>query len=280
MKAARFDYERAESLAHALDFLTLNSLDTKFIAGSQSLGPMLNLRLARPRTVIDISSLSALRDVTQEGSMLRIGSGITHAEIEDGVFDLLKGHPWQSVASTIAYRSVRNRGTLGGSIAHADPAADWVLAATAMNAEIEISSAKGTRRVPINQFMLAAYTTVLSEDEIINAIHIPLMTKETQWGYFKFCRKIGEFADASCAAYFDSSSKVANIVVGALDGAPQSLIRLANLVASDGWGSISRETVAEHVSKDLSALDMLDQKLFVTVICRCLDRAFNVEARA
>ena len=280
MKAARFDYERAESLAHALDFLTLNSLDTKLIAGSQSLGPMLNLRLARPRTVIDISSLSALRDITQEGSMLRIGSGITHAEIEDGVFDLLKGHPWQSVASAIAYRSVRNRGTLGGSIAHADPAADWVLAATAMNAEIEISSAKGTRRVPMNQFMLAAYTTVLSEDEIINAIHIPLITKETQWGYFKFCRKIGEFADASCAAYFDSSSKVANLVVGALDGAPKSLIRLANLVASDGWGSISRETVAEHVSKDLSALDMLDQKLFVTVICRCLDRAFNVEVRA
>jgi len=280
VKAARFDYERAESLAHALDFLTLNRSDTKFIAGSQSLGPMLNLRLARPRTVIDISSLSALRDITQEGSMLRIGSGITHAEIEDGVFDLLKGHPWQSVASAIAYRSVRNRGTLGGSIAHADPAADWILAATAMNAEIEISSAQGARRVAMNQFMLAAYTTVLSEDEIINAIHIPLITKETQWGYFKFCRKIGEFADASCAAYFDSSSKVANIVVGALDGAPQSLIRLANLVASDGWGSISRETVAEHVSKDLSALDMLDQKLFVTVICRCLDRAFNVEVRA
>ena len=279
MKAARFDYERAESLAHALDLLTLNRSDTKFIAGSQSLGPMLNLRLARPRTVIDISSLSALRNITQEGSMLRIGAAITHAEIEDGVFDLLKGHPWQSVASAIAYRSVRNRGTLGGSIAHADPAADWILAATAMNAEIEISSAQGTRRVPMNQFMLAAYTTVLSEDEIITAIHIPLISEQTKWGYFKFCRKIGEFADASCAAYFDSSSKVANIVVGALDGAPQSLIRLANLVASDGWDSIRRETVAEHVSSDLSALDMLDQKLFVTVICRCLDRAFNIEVR-
>lgn len=279
MKAARFDYERAESLAHALDLLTLNRSDTKFIAGSQSLGPMLNLRLARPRTVIDISSLSALRNITQEGSMLRIGAAITHAEIEDGVFELLKGHPWQSVASAIAYRSVRNRGTLGGSIAHADPAADWILAATAMNAEIEISSAQGARRVPMNQFMLAAYTTVLSEDEIITAIHIPLISEQTKWGYFKFCRKIGEFADASCAAYFDSSSKVANIVVGALDGAPQSLIRLANLVASDGWDSIRRETVAEHVSSDLSALDMLDQKLFVTVICRCLDRAFNIEVR-
>lgn len=279
MKAARFDYERAESLAHALEFLTLTRSDTKLISGSQSLGPMLNLRLARPRTVIDISSLSALRNITQEGSMLRIGGAITHAEIEDGVFDLLKGHPWQSVASAIAYRSVRNRGTLGGSIAHADPAADWILAATAMNAEIEISSAQGTRRVPMNQFMLAAYTTVLSEDEIISAVHIPLIREETQWGYFKFCRKIGEFADASCAAYFDTSSKVANIVVGALDGAPQSLIRLANLIASDGWDSIGRETVAEHVSNDLSALDMLDQKLFVTVICRCLDRAFNVEVR-
>lgn len=280
MKAARFDYERASSLSNALDVLGNNSSDTKVMTGSQSLGPMLNLRLARPGCVLDISLLPELKKVTQEGGLLRIGAGLTHAEIEDGVVDLLRGHPWQSVASSIAYRSVRNRGTIGGSIAHADPAADWVLASSAMNAEIEIVSAKGMRCVPMNQFMLGAYTTALTDQEIITAILIPVMNDQARWGYFKFCRKIGEFADASCAAYFDPPNKTANIVVGALDGAPRSLSRLASIIAKNGWSSIHREIIAEHVSHDLPELDELDQKLFVTVISRCLDRAFKVEVQA
>lgn len=280
MKAARFDYERASSLSKAVEVLGNQGPDTKVMAGSQSLGPMLNLRLARPGCVIDVSLLHELKKVTKEGALLRIGAGLTHAEIEDGVVDLLRGHPWQSVASSIAYRSVRNRGTLGGSIAHADPAADWVLASTAMNAEIEIASAKGMRRVPMSQFMLGAYTTALTEQEIITAILIPVMNDQARWGYFKFCRKIGEFADASCAAYFDSLSKTAHIAVGALDGAPRSLTRLANIIAKDGWSSIRREMIAEHVSTDLPELDELDQKLFTTVISRCLDRAFKVEVQA
>jgi len=280
MKAARFDYLRAESLEHALGALETKGSDVKVMAGSQSLGPMLNLRLARPKHVIDISGLSALRTVAIEGSFLRIGAAITHAEIEDGVFEPLRGHPWQSVASAIAYRSVRNRGTIGGSIAHADPAADWVLAATAMNAEIEIASKHTTHRVPMDRFMQAAYTTALSEQEIITSIHIPLMSDQARWGYFKFCRKIGEFAEASCAVYFDASNQAANIVVGALSGAPRKLSTLARLVAHEGWPLSSRESVAEHVSKSLDSLDALDQKMLVTVISRCLDRAFNVKVSA
>lgn len=280
MKAARFEYVRACSLSQALEALDNHSADTKVMAGSQSLGPMLNLRLARPDCVIDISCLDELKKVTKEGSTLKIGAGLTHAEIEDGVTDLLRGHPWQLVASSIAYRSVRNRGTLGGSIAHADPAADWVLAATAMHAEIEIASARGVRRIPMHQFMLGAYTTALTEREIITAILIPVMGNQARWGYFKFCRKIGEFAEASCAAYFDSINRRANIVVGALDGAPRSLSRLAHIIAKDGWSSTRREIIAEHVSIELPELDELDQKLFATVISRCLDRAFKVEGQA
>ena len=277
MKAARFEYLRPQSLSHALEVLDTKRSDVKVIAGSQSLGPMLNLRLARPPAVIDISELSNLKQVTKDESTLSIGAGITHAEIEDGVYDLLRGHPWQSVAATIAYRSVRNRGTIGGSIAHADPAADWVLAATAMNAEIEIASKHGTHRVPMAQFMQAAYTTVLSDQEIVVAIHIPLMSDQARWGYFKFCRKIGEFAEASCAAYFDVSSQVANIVVGALSGAPCKLTTLAQTVAHLGWPSTPTEVVVEQVAKSLDSLDELDQKMLVTVISRCLDRAFNVK---
>lgn len=280
MKAARFDYLKAESLEHALSVLETKGSDIKVMSGSQSLGPMLNLRLARPKHVIDISGLSALRTVSIDGSILSIGAAITHAEIEDGVFEPLRGHPWQSVASAIAYRSVRNRGTIGGSIAHADPAADWVLAATAMNAQIEIAANHKIHRVPMDQFMQAAYTTTLSEQEVITAIHIPLMSDQARWGYFKFCRKIGEFAEASCAVYFDASNQVANIVVGALSGAPQKLTTLARLVANEGWPFSRRETVDEHVSKSLNSLDMLDQKMLVTVISRSLDRAFNVKGSA
>lgn len=280
MKAARFDYLRAESLVHALDTLDTKGSDVKVMAGSQSLGPMLNLRLARPHSVIDISGLSALRTVTIEGHSVRIGAGVTHAEIEDGLYEPLRGHPWQSVASAIAYRSVRNRGTIGGSIAHADPAADWVLAATAINAQIEIASKHATYRVPMDQFMQAAYTTALSDKEIITAIHIPMMSNQARWGYFKFCRKIGEFAEASCAAYFDASNQVANIVVGALSGAPVKLTTLAQLVAIQGWPLKRLETVDEQVSNSLSTLDALDQKMWSSVISRCLDRAFNVKVPA
>lgn len=280
MKAARFEYARAESLNHALDILDAERSRTKVMAGSQSLGPMLNLRLVRPESVIDISSLSMLRNVTKDGSTLRVGAGVTHAEIEDGVYELLRGHPWQSVAAAIAYRSIRNRGTVGGSIAHADPAADWVLAATAMNAVIEITSKLSTRRVPMTHFMQAAYTTVLEDQEIITAIHIPVMSDQARWGYYKFCRKVGEFADASCAAYFDPTSHVANLVVGALDGAPKSLTTLAQIVAQKGWPATGRETITEHVSDNLASLDTLNQKMLVTVISRCLDRAFNTKGPA
>lgn len=280
MKAARFEYARAESLNHALDILDAERSRIKVMAGSQSLGPMLNLRLARPESIIDISSLSMLRNVTKDGSTLRIGAGVTHAEIEDGVYELLRGHPWQSVAAAIAYRSIRNRGTVGGSIAHADPAADWVLAATAMNAVIEITSTLSTRRVPMTHFMQAAYTTVLEDQEIITAIHIPVVNDQARWGYYKFCRKVGEFADASCAAYFDPTSHVANLVVGALDGAPKSLTTLAQIVAQKGWPATGRETITEHVSDNLASLDTLNQKMLVTVISRCLDRAFNTKGPA
>jgi carbon-monoxide dehydrogenase medium subunit len=149
-----------------------------------------------------------------------------------------------------------------------------------MNAVIEITSKLSTRRVPMMHFMQAAYTTVLEDQEIITAIHIPVMNDQARWGYYKFCRKVGEFADASCAAYFDPTSHVANLVVGALDGAPKSLTSLAQVVAQKGWPATSRETITEHVSDNLASLDTLNQKMLVTVISRCLDRAFNTKGSA
>jgi len=141
MKAAAFQYSRPANLADAVTQLGQNDSMAKAMGGSQSLGPMLNMRLARPTQVIDVSELPELLEVREQSGMIQIGASVTHAQIEDGVHSALVGHPMQSVARDIAYRAVRTRGTLGGSIAHADPAADWVVVMTALNASLQLRSA-------------------------------------------------------------------------------------------------------------------------------------------
>ena len=291
MKAAAFDFAYAKTLDQALNVLSDPQADCKIMGGSQSLGPMLNLRLARPAQIIDVSGLDELRQVHCENGYLRIGACITHAEIEDGVYAPLAHHPWRKVAANIAYRAVRNRGTIGGSIAHADPAADWVLAASAVNARIDIATKPdrsnmkhSTRSVDMSEFMLAAYTTVLKSSEIITAITIPEMPETSKWGYYKFCRKIGEFAESSCAAYFDPVNRVANVVIGALDGAPRHLASLATTIAKDGWQGSTHPNAKERIRKVLEdALperDMLDLNMYATTVMRCLDRAFDIRESA
>lgn len=275
MKAAKFEYERAGSLAAALDLVRDENMVVKAMGGSQSLGPMLNLRLARPAKVVDVSGLEELRSVTEIDARIRIGASITHAEIEDGVFPLLAGHMMQNVAERIAYRAVRNRGTLGGSLAHADPAADWVLAATALGAQIEIASPAGTRMVNMPDFMIGAYTTQLGPDELISAVHVPKTGAGTRWGYYKFCRKTGEFAEASCSAFFDPASQTARVVVGALDGAPQLLDELASRVAEQGAGAIDRDAIHAAVMAITPEKSEVDRGLIVTVVERCLRQALG-----
>ena len=276
MKAASFDYQRPATLKDALRALADAGGAAKVMGGGQSLGPMLNLRLTRPKQVVDVSALAELRQVAAEGDQLRIGAAVTHAEIEDGVHPLLRCGLLQSVAGGIAYRAIRNRGTLGGSLAHADPAADWVLTMAALGALIEIASTTGTRRVPMERFMQGAYTTDLADGELLAAVLVPRLGPAARWGYFKFCRKTGEFAEASCAAVFDPSRKLARIVLGALDGAPQALPALAAQVARDA-AMPSRDTLRSAVAAALPAKDSVDRKLMVAAVERCLHQIFVPE---
>ena len=275
MKAAKFDYVRVSEAKEALSLLEDSDGSTKAMGGSQSLGPMLNLRLARPQKVVDVSGIAEWRTVSKDGGRIRVGAAVTHAEIEDGVFAELRGHMLQDVAGVIAYRAVRNRGTIAGSIAHADPAADWVLATSALGAELELTSAKGSRRSTMPEFMLGAYAVDLQPDELISAVYVPEKTEQTRWGYYKFCRKTGEFAEASCAAYFDPSTRTARIVVGALGGAPQLLPDLSAKVAQEGLAAATPEAIAEAVKDIAPEKTAGDRRLFMTVIERCLRRALG-----
>jgi carbon-monoxide dehydrogenase medium subunit len=272
MKAARFDYTRPNDLAEAVKSLGATTGLAKAIAGGQSLGPMLNLRLARPSLLVDIARLSELKTIKDEGGSWRIGAGVTHAQVEDA--KLPGGEMLVSVAGGIAYRAVRNRGTMGGSIAHADPAADWLVALPALGAKLHIYGPRGRRARALDGFMKGAFVVDLADDEIIEAIEVPKLSANARWAYQKFCRKTGEFAEASAAAVFDPASRTAQVFVGALSGAPQGLPGLARAAAEKGLAACGREAVMAALS-EAADLDAVDRGMHAANLQRTLEQALR-----
>ncbi|WP_407521483.1 FAD binding domain-containing protein [Methylobacterium oryzisoli] len=220
MKPSAFAWERPGSLKALLDRVAQAQGRVKLIAGGQSLGPMLALRLVEPDLVLDITGVPELREARADGGTLVLGACVTHADIEDGRVPDLTGGALQRVAAAIAYRPVRNRGTVGGSLVHADPAADWVSALTALGAEVDLASRAGRRRLPVERFVTGALDVALRPDEILLGIRVPALPAGTAWGYVKHCAKIGEFAHAIGAVRLDPAAGTGRAVIGALEGPP------------------------------------------------------------
>jgi carbon-monoxide dehydrogenase medium subunit len=217
MKPARFDYQRARDPASAVQLL---DGEAKAIAGGQSLGPMLNLRVVQPSRVVDIRLLEELRATSEDKDSVTLGAGVTHAQIEDRkVPDPSRGF-MPFVASRIAYRAVRNRGTIGGSLAHADPAADWPTALALLGGTAIIQGRSGRREAPLDGFVTGLFSTVLADGELLVAVKVPKLSAQARWGYWKFCRKAGEFAQAIGATLRDSATGRNRAVLGAVQGAP------------------------------------------------------------
>ena len=207
MKPAPFGYERPRDLQAALAVLSQAEASARIIAGGQSLGPMLNLRLVEPQLIVDITGLAELKQAERRGDELVLGACVTHADIEDGrIPDMTRG-AMQGVAGNIAYRAVRNRGTVGGSLSHADPAADWVSALSALGAKLTLRSRAGARTVAIEDFIVGALESALRAGEIVATIHVPALPASAHWGYVKSCRKTGEFAHAIGAVLIDPSRR-------------------------------------------------------------------------
>jgi aerobic carbon-monoxide dehydrogenase medium subunit len=276
MKAATFDYVRPADLSDALGALHQGGAGAKVLAGGQSLGPMLNLRLVRPTLLVDVSRIESMRRIEETKDAWRLGASVTHSLIEDANGKLRGGEMLVEVAGGIAYRGVRNRGTVGGSLAHADPAADWPLAMAALGASIQIRGAGGrTRSVPAETFVTTAFTTQLADDEIIETVSVPKLSTAARYGYFKFCRKTGEFPEASAAAVFDPERRVARVFVGALSGAPRQLPQVAELAAQGAKAALTPEVVLAALQAVDPHLDVVDQRLHVTAVFRALARALQ-----
>jgi aerobic carbon-monoxide dehydrogenase medium subunit len=272
MKAARFDYIRPGDVADTLAALT-EAEGAKLLAGGQSLGPMLNLRLARPSLLVDISRLEVLQQIEDTGRAWRIGAGVTHARLEDLRGRLPGGQMLCEVAAAIAYRSVRNRGTIGGSLAHADPAADWPLALAALGASVNIRGPT-PRNVLVERFIEGAFTTALAANEIIETIDVPKLSRAGRYGFYKFCRKTGEFPEVSAAAVFDPESGVARVFLGALRGVPRPLTSLAQEVAKHGESAASTEAVSQILTQAIRDLDAVEHAMATAAVRRALMQVF------
>lgn len=267
MKAAAFEYVRARSVTEAATLLADRGGTSRLIAGGQSLGPMLNLRLARPAWVIDVRHASGLREVAADSATATIGAGFTHAEIEDRAIEDFTNGLLPHVARGIAYRAVRNRGTIGGSLAHADPAADWIATMAALGATVVAHGADGERRLPAETFMHSAYATALGDDEVLTAIEIPRFAPTTAWAYEKINRKTGEFAKAIGIAILDRSRGLARLLVGAVEGAPVLLPD----AAADLLAGAPLDLGAE-IARRLPGLAAVDRHLHAVAIGRAVAR--------
>lgn len=220
MKATAFEYARPRDVSEAVRLLAEGGEGAKLAAGTQSLGPMLNLRLVQPTLLVDLRHIDELGAATETPDAVTFGACVTHASIEDGrVPDPTRGF-MREIASNIAYRAVRNRGTIGGSLAHADPAADWPSALVLLSAVAIVAGPGGRREIPVERFVTGLFETTLKAGEILVAVRVPRLSARARCGYWKFCRKMGEFPQAIGGALDDPERGAARAVMGALRGAP------------------------------------------------------------
>jgi CO/xanthine dehydrogenase FAD-binding subunit len=196
----RFDYVRAESLNDACDALRLHGEGAKVLAGGQSLLPLVNVGLVVPSVVVDISRLQEAREVTQDEGYLSIGGLTTHHRLATNEAILAAQPLLSAAASHIGNQRVRNRGTLGGSVAHSDPAGEIPLALTALSAIYELSDGRATREVRAEDFALGFLSTQLEPDEIVTAVRVPTLGPGWGWSFCEMSRRRGDFAVVAAAA--------------------------------------------------------------------------------
>lgn len=279
MKPAPFDYICVDSTARAIELMQSNAGYCKYIAGGQTLGPMINLRLTQPDSLIDVSAIPEMRQVNENAGEVRLGAAIRHAEIEDGkTADPSQGLMMRA-ARTLAYRAVRNRGTIGGSLAHADPVAEWPTIFTVLDARIHVSGPSGDRVMPIDNFLVGYLATALEEHDIITAISVPRLPAGSRTGFRKFCRKSGEFAH-SLAAVALAGKQINRVVLGGAIGKPLLLPTVATLAGSvsewrDGMDNDMRRAVAHDLKSAGAELDDYESHLHATIVSRTIEEALR-----
>jgi carbon-monoxide dehydrogenase medium subunit len=243
MKPAPFEYHAPDSLAEALTLVSDLGEDAKVLAGGQSLIPMLALRLTAFDHLVDLGRIAELRGVERRNGSLWIGAGTTHASVGESP-EVAAATPLVSRATPlIGHFQIRNRGTIGGSIAHADPAAEYPAVALTLDAGLEVASVRGQRTVPASEFFTGVWSTDMAADEILTGVSFPIWTGRCGFAVEEFARRHGDFAIAGATVAIE---------VGDDDRVRRASIGLIGLGSTPERG---RPAEAEVVGKNLSEID-------------------------
>jgi carbon-monoxide dehydrogenase medium subunit len=200
MKAPAFDYARATSVADAIALLAEYGERAKVLSGGQSLMPAMNLRLLAPELIVDIGALDELRGIKTQGDVLSIGALTRHVDLQKSSDIAAHAPLLKEAIAHVAHPAIRNRGTIGGSLAHADPASELPACVIALDATIVVCGPKGERRIAAEDFFVGIYETALSADELLTAIEVPLRPSHSAHYFCEFARRHGDYAIVGLAA--------------------------------------------------------------------------------
>lgn len=256
MKPPPFEYHAPSTLEEALETLASTGPDAAPLAGGQSLTPLMNLRLARPSHIVDLNRIEGLDRVEFDGENLNVGALVRHADMErsPGVRSRL---PLASaVVPFIGYPAIRHRGTVVGSLAHADPAAEWPCLALALDAQVTLASSRGRRKVPAIEFFQTMLTTVKEPDELLT--EVSFRTDFDAWGFYEFARRYGDFAVIAAAVTIRlDNGAIADSRIS-LAGASDRPIRVQGAEDAIAGEPLTAETAARAGSAAEEAVDPLE----------------------
>jgi carbon-monoxide dehydrogenase medium subunit len=258
MKLPAFDYACPTTLAEAVQLLASRE-EAKALAGGQSLVPMLAFRLLHPALLVDLRKLADLRGIRIAENGVTLGAMVRWREIEDDA-RLATAHPLLTAAvAHVAHYQIRNRGTVGGSLAHADPAAEMPGVALTCEADIAVVGTSGARMIKAADFFAGSLTTALAPDEIIVEVRLPPWPKARRWGFQEFARRRGDFALAAAAVFYDEDAggRATNAHVGVIGVADRPL-RLASVEAVLNGQTIDAATIGKAETATAAAVDPPD----------------------
>jgi carbon-monoxide dehydrogenase medium subunit len=244
VKAAPFDYVAVQSLDEAVSVLGERGDEAKVLAGGQSLVPLLVMRLARPEVLVDINAIPALDRVAVEGGSLRLGALVRQRAVEQHP-DVNERFPLVSEAvATIGHAAIRNRGTVGGSVAHADPAAEWPALLLALDGEVDVVGPRGSRSVGADELFVSVLTTSLAADEIISEVRLRLPGGPVGTSFVELARRHGDFAIVGVAAVLGFQDGAVTHCRLALSGVGDTAVRARGAESSLLGGTAGDDAIA------------------------------------
>jgi carbon-monoxide dehydrogenase medium subunit len=255
MFAADFEYRKAGSIAEAVQLLSENP-GAKLLAGGHSLIPLMRFRLARPEVVIDIGGIANLRGITVSGDTINIGALTTHAEIAASAEVQRANGLLAEAAGGIGDPAVRNRGTIGGNLAHADPASDWATVLTALGASVSAQGPSGSRTIAVADLIEDAFTTVLGEDELITTVSVPTLAANQRAEYAKMAHPASFYAVVGGAVVVTMDGNrctAASVAVGGLTPRP---VKAPSVEQSLSGTTLTADSIGDataRLSDDLAA---------------------------